>query len=130
MSSLKALQDLIHEKYDIALSDLDPQASMRDKGLDSLALAEFIFAVEDHFGIVVPDDDPSIDTLGGLAAVVDKALADKALKAGAASAAASTAASASTDSTATAPAAAADPATAQPATAASNTATESNSSSV
>jgi acyl carrier protein len=81
MSSLKALQELIHEKYDIALADLDPQASMRDKGLDSLALAEFIFAVEDHFGIVVPDDDPSIDTLGGLAAVVDQALADKALKA-------------------------------------------------
>ena len=125
MSSLKALQDLIHEKYDIALSDLDPQASMRDKGLDSLALAEFIFAVEDHFGIVVPDDDPSIDTLGGLAAVVDKALADKALKAGASSAAASTAAATATD-----PGPAADPATPKPATAASNTATESNSSSV
>ena len=83
MSSLKALQDLIHEKYDIPTSDLDPHASMRDKGLDSLALAEFIFAVEDRFDIVVPDDDPTIDTLGGLAAVVDRMLAEKAAKAAA-----------------------------------------------
>ncbi len=81
MSSLKALQDLIHEKYDIPMSELDPEASMRDKGLDSLALAEFIFAVEDHFHVVVPDDDPSIMSLGGLAAVVDRLLVEKAEKA-------------------------------------------------
>ncbi|HSU21575.1 MAG TPA: acyl carrier protein, partial [Variovorax sp.] len=80
MSSLKALQDLIHEKYDIPMSELDPEASMRDKGLDSLALAEFIFAVEDHFHVVVPDDDPSIMSLGGLATVVDRLLAEKAAK--------------------------------------------------
>ena len=82
MSSLKALQDLIHEKYDIPMSELDPEASMRDKGLDSLALAEFIFAVEDHFHVVVPDDDPSIMSLGGLAVVVDRLLIEKAEKAG------------------------------------------------
>lgn len=81
MSSLKALQDLIHEKYDIPLSELDPEASMRDKGLDSLALAEFIFAVEDHFHVVVPDDDLSIVSLGGLATVVDQLLVEKAEKA-------------------------------------------------
>ncbi len=80
MSSLKGLQDLIHEKYDIPMSELDPEASMRDKGLDSLALAEFIFAVEDHFHVVVPDDDPSIMSLGGLATVVDRLLAEKAAK--------------------------------------------------
>jgi acyl carrier protein len=80
MSSLKALQDLAHEKYDIPLSELDPSVSMRDKGLDSLALAEFIFAVEDHFDVVIPDDDPSITSLGGLAAAVDHLLANNVLK--------------------------------------------------
>jgi len=72
MSSLKDLQDLIHEKYGIEASALDPQASMREKGFDSLALVEFVFAIEDHFGITMPDDDPNIDTLAQLAAVVDK----------------------------------------------------------
>lgn len=121
MSSLKALQDLIHEKYDIPMSELDPEASMRDKGLDSLALAEFIFAVEDHFHVVVPDDDPSIMSLGGLATVVDRLLAEKAAKGAAtekvtpAGIAAASDASATTRTTApgadTADAAGADPKT-------------------
>ncbi|RZL57113.1 MAG: acyl carrier protein [Variovorax sp.] len=80
MSSLTELQALIQEKYDIPVSDLDPQASMREKGLDSLALAEFIFAVEDHFHIVVPDDNPNIDTLAELASLVDGAIAAKEAK--------------------------------------------------
>jgi len=72
MSSLKELQDLIQEKYGIEASTLDPQASMREKGFDSLALAEFVFAIEDRFAITMPDDDPNIDTLAALAAVVDR----------------------------------------------------------
>jgi acyl carrier protein len=42
-----------------------------------LALVEFVFAIEDHFGITMPDDDPNIDTLAELAAVVDKARASQ-----------------------------------------------------
>ncbi|WP_432726268.1 acyl carrier protein [Variovorax sp. W6] len=82
MSSLKELQDLIHEKYGIEPSKLDPHASMRETGgLDSLALAEFLFAIEDHFGIVMPDEDASIDTLAELAVLVDKVRAEKAASA-------------------------------------------------
>ncbi len=72
MSSLKELQDLIQEKYGIAPSELDPNTSMREKGLDSLALVEFLFAVEDHFHINLPDVDSNLDTLAELAAVVDR----------------------------------------------------------
>lgn len=79
MSSLKELQDLIHEKYGIEPSTLDPHASMRETGgLDSLALAEFLFAIEDRFGITMPDDDAGIDTLADLAVLVDKVRAAKA----------------------------------------------------
>lgn len=73
MSSLKELQDLISEKFGIEPAALDPQASMREKGgFDSLALVEFLFAVEDHFGISISDEHSNIDTLAELAAVVDK----------------------------------------------------------
>ena len=72
MSSLKELQDLIHEKFDIDPAQLTPDASMREKGFDSLALVEFLFAVEDHFGISVPDEYANVDTLAELAAAVDK----------------------------------------------------------
>lgn len=72
MSSLKELQEMIHAKYGIEAAALDPHASMREKGIDSLALVEFLFAVEDHYAISVPDEYSSIDTLAELAAVVDK----------------------------------------------------------
>lgn len=72
MSSLKELQDLIEAKFGLDPSQLDPHASMRGSGVDSLALVEFLFAVEDHYGISVPDEYSSIDTLAELAAVVDK----------------------------------------------------------
>ncbi len=83
MSSLKELQDLIQEKYGIDPATLDPNESMRDKGLDSLALVEFLFEIEDRFKISMPDPDPSIETLAGLAAAVDKARAEAATKAAA-----------------------------------------------
>ncbi|MFY9512563.1 MAG: acyl carrier protein [Rubrivivax sp.] len=72
MSSLKELQDLIQEKYGLDPSTLDPHASMRGSGIDSLALVEFLFAVEDKYGISVPDEHSNIDTLAELAEVVDK----------------------------------------------------------
>ncbi|WP_076997545.1 acyl carrier protein [Variovorax sp. KK3] len=78
MSSLQELQNLIQEKYGLDAAALDPHASMRDKGLDSLALVEFVFAIEDHFKINMPDQDTNIDTLAELAAVVDKLLAERA----------------------------------------------------
>ena len=78
MSSLKELQDLIHEKYGIDPATLDPQASMRNAGIDSLALVEFLFEVEDRFGISVPDEYSNIDTLAELAAVVDSVRAKQA----------------------------------------------------
>jgi acyl carrier protein len=71
MSSLKDLQDLIQEKYGIEPSALDPHASIRAAGLDSLALVEFLFAVEDRFGISLPDQQTDLDTLADLATVVD-----------------------------------------------------------
>ncbi|MEJ8856661.1 acyl carrier protein [Variovorax robiniae] len=72
MSSLKELQELIHEKYGIDTSTLDPDTSLRDKGFDSLALVEFVFAIEDKFGITMPDTDTEIDSLAKLADLVDK----------------------------------------------------------
>ena len=81
MSSLEELQDLIQEKYGLDPAALDPHASMRDKGMDSLALVEFVFAVEDHFKISLPDRDVNIDTLAELAAMVDQTVSAQATSA-------------------------------------------------
>ena len=77
MSSLAQLQSLINKKYGLEPAKLDPHASMRGAGVDSLTLVEFIFEVEDHFKISVPEANSEIDTLADLAAVVDNLLADQ-----------------------------------------------------
>lgn len=77
MSSLPALQQLIHSKFGIDPATLQPETSLRESGFDSLALVEFVFAVEDQFGISVPDDNTSIDTLAEFAALVDRLVAAK-----------------------------------------------------
>ena len=71
-STLKELQDLIQEKYGLTASQIDPHASLRASGVDSLALVEFIFDVEDLMGVSVPDDNPNMDTLAELAAAIDR----------------------------------------------------------
>jgi acyl carrier protein len=78
MSSLKELQDLIHEKYGIEPAALSPDDSMREKGIDSLALVEFLFAVEDKMAITLPDKESNVDTLAELATLVDKVRASQA----------------------------------------------------
>jgi acyl carrier protein len=71
-STLKELQDLIQEKYGLDASQVDAHASLRASGVDSLALVEFIFDIEDRMGITVPDDNPNIDTLAELADSIDR----------------------------------------------------------
>ena len=74
-STLKELQDLIQEKYGLDASQVDAHASLRASGVDSLALVEFIFDVEDRMGVTVPDDNPQMDTLAELAQAIDRARA-------------------------------------------------------
>ena len=78
MSSLKELQDLIQEKYDIAPGALNAHAPMLEQGLDSLALVEFLFEVEDRLQISLPDTQSDVHTLAGLAQVIDQIRATQA----------------------------------------------------
>jgi acyl carrier protein len=72
MSSLGELQNIIREKYNIEPSALDPNLSMREQGLDSLAVAEFLFEVEDRLGLALPGEHRQLETLAGLADLIDR----------------------------------------------------------
>jgi acyl carrier protein len=72
MSSLPALQALIKDKYGLDATQLDPHAAMLESGIDSLALVEFLFEVEDKFAISLPEDHTRIQSLADLALVVDQ----------------------------------------------------------
>ena len=72
MGSLQQLQDIIRDKYNLDPTALDPHQSMREQGLDSLAVAEFLFEVEDRLGLTLPDEHMQVETLAGLAELIDR----------------------------------------------------------
>jgi acyl carrier protein len=77
MSSLPELQAIILDKFGIDATQLDVNASIRGTGMDSLALVEFLFEIEDRMGLSVPEEYNHIDTLAELAVVIDKLRAEK-----------------------------------------------------
>ena len=78
LSSLQQITQLIHEKFGINSDTLKSTASLSEFGLDSLALVELIFAIEEHFDIEIPDTPSGeVKTLAGLATLVDELVAAK-----------------------------------------------------
>jgi len=72
MNTIDQLTQLIHDKFDIDKSTLQPDLALSDHGLDSLALAELLFTIEEEFGIQFPDRPENIHTLAELATSIDQ----------------------------------------------------------
>jgi acyl carrier protein len=70
------------EQFHLEAGAVEPQVALDQLGLDSLALMEFVFAVEDRLGIRIPEDrlDPRQAgvTLERLALLLDEARVAKA----------------------------------------------------
>ncbi len=71
MDTLKQLTELIHKKFDIDTTALQPDLPLEEYGLDSLSLAELLFTIEDDFGVQFPERPENIDTLAGLVVLID-----------------------------------------------------------
>jgi acyl carrier protein len=54
---LAALAEVLADVADIDPADVTPGARFDDLGIDSLTLVDVVVAVEDRFGLVIPDDD-------------------------------------------------------------------------
>lgn len=70
-NTIEIVRELIHERYDLDPAALDADTPFSAFGLDSLALAEFLFTVEDRFKIEFPNGGMDLDTLTQLAAMID-----------------------------------------------------------
>ena len=82
MSTLERLVQLISRDFSIPEAQLTPDAALEGMDIDSLRMIEILFAIEDEFGIAMPQDQGEIrarvKTLGDLAALVDERIAAKA----------------------------------------------------
>ena len=81
-STFDAISAVLIEQFHVEAGAIGPQAALDQLGLDSLALMEFVFAVEDRFGVRIPEDrlDPRQAgvTLEQLAFLLDEAIVAKA----------------------------------------------------
>ena len=80
--TLDAIAAVLVDQFKVDRAIVGPQLALDQLGLDSLALMEFVFAVEDRFAVRIPEDrlDPRQAgiTLAQLAGLLDEAIATKA----------------------------------------------------
>ena len=81
-STFAAISSILVESFHVDAAALTTETALDQLGLDSLALMEFVFAVEDRFDVRIPEDrlDPRQAgvTLAQLATLIDDAVATKA----------------------------------------------------
>ncbi|HVC11904.1 MAG TPA: acyl carrier protein [Burkholderiales bacterium] len=72
MNTLDELKQLINTTFGIDPATLKPDAPLAEYGLDSLSLAELVFTIDEHFNIDIPDSRTEVNTLAGLASLIDE----------------------------------------------------------
>jgi acyl carrier protein len=72
MTTLARLTSLIHDKFGVEPSAIDPDAPFASYNLDSLTVAELMFEIDDAFHVTVPDEAATtVTTLRQLATLID-----------------------------------------------------------
>jgi acyl carrier protein len=81
MTTLQSVQAILQTQFNLAPEVLQPEATLKDLAIDSLAVIEVLFAIEYEFKITVPLDlaelQTQIETIGDLAVHVDKLVAEQ-----------------------------------------------------
>lgn len=76
METLARIKDLAAKEFSIDAGALDPNAPLDTLGIDSLSFIEFMFKVEEEFGVNVSDEElKGIKTLADLERHIASALA-------------------------------------------------------
>lgn len=72
MDTPEEIKQLIHASFGIDPATLGNATPLAEYGLDSLAFAELVFAVESHFGIDLPVGRTDVNTIAKLALLIDE----------------------------------------------------------
>jgi acyl carrier protein len=76
VDTLSRIKDLACKEFSLDATALDPAAPLDTLGIDSLSFIEFMFKVEEEFGVSVSDEDlKGIKTLADLERHVATAVA-------------------------------------------------------
>lgn len=71
MTTLERLQHILLAQYPLQAEAITPNAKLEGLDIDSLGIMELFFAIEDEFGISVPNDKREMKTVGDLVEYID-----------------------------------------------------------
>lgn len=75
-NTLETIKQMIAEQFELKPEDLVPEATLESLGLDSLSVIEFMFNIEDKFGIKLENERmENIKTLQDVVNIIEKNLA-------------------------------------------------------
>lgn len=79
MTVMEKVKKMIVEQLGVNDSEVVPEAKfIDDLGADSLDIVELIMALEDEYGIEIPDEDAEkLETVGDAITYIEKRLAEK-----------------------------------------------------
>ena len=76
-TTFETMKRIIAKDYEIAPERLLPDTPLADIELDSLAITELIFALEDEFNVTAKTNGQGMQTLGDIAAYIDQLIAER-----------------------------------------------------
>ena len=81
MTTLQTLQNLLNKNFGLDPNRLDAQAKLEDLEIDSLAVVEVLFDVENQFKVTVPSESgtrqASFKTIGDLVEYIDRLIVEQ-----------------------------------------------------
>jgi acyl carrier protein len=66
------LRQLLEKEFEVAPELIQPTARMDELAIDSLAVIEVMFRLEDEFKISFPQDPGELKTIGDLVSAIDR----------------------------------------------------------
>ena len=76
-STFEALREIIAKDYALTPESLTPGTVMKELAMDSLALIELVFTLEDRFNVIADDTPEDFPTLGDVASYIDGLIAQR-----------------------------------------------------
>ncbi len=71
MNTFDELVQLLSADFQVDFDTIDLDSELADFGLDSLALVDLMFTVEEHFGIDLPNETSRFRTVRQLVGLID-----------------------------------------------------------
>ena len=76
-TTFETMKRIIVKDYELEPERLTPETPLESIELDSLAVTELIFALEDEFNVTAKTNGQGLQTLGDIAAYIDGLIAER-----------------------------------------------------